>query len=292
MLMARLSLLVATLLFFQSALAQVHTMATIRPLQFIASAVLLETDQVTGLGTAGHSHHHFELLPSDRLAFEQADIVLWVGSSFEAELVEFVDQLRASGKQVVEALETPGLNLIEDPLTGLNPHIWLDPENALVIATELVRVASALNPQNTMRYEKNLESFERNLDQAMAAARSRLQAIKGDFAVYHDAFAYFEQQVQLQHGASLLQPDAEQPGIRRIIQVRQRLQELQPVCLLAEPDSDPALIETFTRNLEDLPVISLDPLGQAISVSGSAYLEFIQSLVDGYTDCLVEFSSG
>ena len=59
---------------------------SIKPLQLITESILGSEGTVTSLLTGDMSPHHFSLTPSDRIAIDRADLVLFVGEELETQL--------------------------------------------------------------------------------------------------------------------------------------------------------------------------------------------------------------
>jgi ABC-type Zn uptake system ZnuABC Zn-binding protein ZnuA len=51
-----------------------------------------------------------------------------------------------------------------------NPHVWLDPLNAKVLARNLSRTFAKLDPAHAAAFEANLEAFERDVDERLFGA--------------------------------------------------------------------------------------------------------------------------
>jgi zinc/manganese transport system substrate-binding protein len=51
-----------------------------------------------------------------------------------------------------------------------NPHVWLDPINAKLMAANLERAFSRLDPAHSERYRSNLSKFEKRVDEALFGA--------------------------------------------------------------------------------------------------------------------------
>ena len=77
--------------------------------------------------------------------------------------------------------------------TGIDPHIWLDPFNAQVLAQAVVSELSEIDPENASEYQQNLSLFLDNLAQTEADVRNDFAEVKDvPYVVFHDAYGYFE----------------------------------------------------------------------------------------------------
>ena len=83
----------------------------------------------------------------------------------------------------------------------LNPHLWLDPENAhywlQVIADEL----ALIDPENAVLYLANADMAGTNLDIIVDQTDNALtEAPPAPFILYHDSYHYFEFRFGLEAG--------------------------------------------------------------------------------------------
>lgn len=77
---------------------------------------------------------------------------------------------------------------------GGNPHYMADPENGRRVARALAKRLGELAPDHEGDFQANLESFEKSLDQKIAAWKAALAPFKGaKFVSYHRDWNYFAQ---------------------------------------------------------------------------------------------------
>jgi zinc transport system substrate-binding protein len=277
----------------------VKVVTTIKPLQLIVSAI---TDGITTpllLIPANQSYHHYTLRPSAVRLLDDADLVVWVGPELETYLSGMFAQLGPQ-VQVIRAFELPGLQRHElnkdtgsaDDDHGHNhsgqfdPHIWLDTENALLIAQAAAQQLSVLDVANAGRYASNLSAFSERLRQTQQDIAQKSSAYQNvSYAVYHNAFQYFEKQNGLQHQLVFVMVEDMQPGVRHIMAVREALQQLRPVCLLEDVTTSAA---TVTTVLGDYPIYRerADLLGEALTPGPEAYTRLMTNLADVFQRCL------
>ena len=280
-------ILLLTILLCSVSRADVSIVTTIKPLQMIAEAVVQEHGSVSSIVNPQQSPHHFTVSPSNRIALARADMAVWIGPVFETHISDFFVQTQIKAKAIT-VIDTPGLQLHTVGSGQLDAHLWLDSSNALRIATAIAERAGELDPANATSYRQNLEKFGVEIESRNQQITQRFQSSSAaNYAVYHNAYQYFEQQFGLQHGMVILQDPEVQPGIREIIQLRSQIQEQQPSCLLLEFDSSSDLIDTVL-NGHELKLITVDLLGGNVGPSENAYSEFIANLADDFYQCLYE----
>ncbi len=268
------------------ALADVNVVTTIRPLEFIAKAVIGELGSTDSLIGRNASPHHFNFTPSNRRALNGADIVLWVGPEFEVHISESIERL-VKGRPLLTAFDLPDFKLLYlAESSAKDGHVWLSSHNALVIASELATQLAVIDPTNAAAFAANLQQFKISVELSNKAIQTELNDYKNTaYLVYHNGFQYFEQEQGLQHLLPLVLDPEVSPSISQIVAVRKTIEAMQPRCLISEADANADLVNTFTRGVE-MQIVEVDLLGYNIELSTQAYTELLESVADSYSACL------
>lgn len=285
-----------SIVFTEAAVAQPQVLTSIKPLQLIAADLMDGVAVPELLIPANVSPHHFTLRPSDIRKMTDAGLVLWVGPQMETYLSDFLGEL--DGKIIVVevaaqngvVLHQPGGELATETEPQADdrydPHLWLNTSNARLVAEQLALQLISLDPENQLRYRANLTRFVASIDALEEATMADMVLLKeGRYAVYHDGLQYFERQFGIKHQFVLV-PDHEiQPGIRHILDIRSRLDELRPTCLLEDVNSNDSTTETV---FGDYPInrVRVDVLGEAISPGPGSYAQLIGNLAQAINTCL------
>ena len=260
---------------------------TIKPLQFIAQAILDGEGTATALIGESDSPHHFNLSPNDRIGIERADLLLWIDPSFEIYLAPLFEELSTEqSKSLITSAEIEGMTLHRFPTGELDPHLWLSQENATLIGAALTDQLATLYPDKASHYRAAHDRFRRAND---ALARELEAQFSGphstNYLVYHDAYRYLEHDLGLAHSARLVEDPDVQPGMREVLAVREVVKATNPACVLMEPDSSPALVNTVVQGA-DVKQIVIDLLGNEIMPSHDAYQQLLKHVASGLTSCL------
>lgn len=255
--------------------AQPKVLASIKPLQLIAAAVTGEAGAPEVLAGASASHHHHALRPSERRRLEEADVLLWVGPELEGYLARVVGELEA---EVLQAGALP--ELVRRERGGmLDPHVWLDPGNAILIARALAGRLAVMDPARAGAYEENLRSFEAGLQDLDQALEQSLGAVP-PYAVFHDAFQYFEARYGLEHAVAFTQSEETMPGIRQLLEIRARLEAASVRCLLVEPGLNVAQLRNVVES-EDMRYVEVDSIGH----NAGSYPELLEDIAAALLSC-------
>ncbi|PCJ24300.1 MAG: hypothetical protein COA96_09900 [SAR86 cluster bacterium] len=281
---ALLSLLLV-LLFIPKTWADVNITTTIRPLQLIAEAIVQDKGSVTAIVSASQSPHHYSMSPSDRIALAQADLLIWIGPEFETYLADFFTQ-RSSSEHVLTLLQADNIILHNIVDGQVDAHLWLDSRNAILIAELITQQASKLDKQNEALFKENLNQFKTQINELNRETEATLSVSpRKSYAVYHNAYQYFEKQFGLNHRFAMLVDPEVQPGIQEIISVRRRFQEQSPECLFIEPDSNLDLVNTTLAG-HQLSTTTIDLLGVRITSRQGAYIELMENMARDFASCL------
>jgi len=301
-----LALLVA--LCSPAVLAQTKVVTSIKPLQMIASAITDGISEPEVLIPSDQSYHHFTLRPSMLRTLRQADLFVWVGPELETYLSDAVVQAGAYGRQL-QVLSLPELQVHHAGLHGedrrevlipdeglhaghkhrqsdtIDPHVWLDTDNARLIAQAMAAALTELDPANANSYAVNLAQFNQRLTalEQSIDAQSLLPA-DSQYAVYHNAFQYFERQFGLQHELVFVASEELQPGVRHMMTVRRAVENTPLNCLLEDVTTQAATVETLLGD-KQLRRIRVDTVGQNLSAGPMAYIQLMDNLADAFRQC-------
>ncbi|PZD61738.1 zinc ABC transporter substrate-binding protein ZnuA [Pantoea ananatis] len=307
-------LTLTTMAFATSAALPAHAdiVASIKPVGFIASAIADGVTPVEILLPDGASEHDYALRPSDVKRLQNADLVVWVGPEMEAFMTKSAAALPA--KKNLEIVQIPGVKTMllrggEDDdhddheaaehnhdhhddeghhhhQGEFNMHLWMSPEIAKKTAVAIHGKLLELMPQDKAKLDANLQHFEAELADTDKRIISQLAPVKDKgYFVFHDAYTYFEKHYGLSPtGHFTVNPEI-QPGAQRLHQIRTQLVEKKAVCVFAEPQFRPAVIDAVARGTE-VRKGTLDPLGTDISLGKDSYVKFLSQLSSQYETCL------
>ncbi|MEH0834196.1 zinc ABC transporter substrate-binding protein ZnuA [Pectobacterium cacticida] len=171
-----------------------------------------------------------------------------------------------------------------------NMHIWLSPEMAKQAAIAIHAKLLELMPQNKDKLDANLLYFTDKIAQADEKIVKMLAPVRGKgYFVFHDAYGYFEKHYGLSSlGHFTINPEI-QPGAQRLHQIRTQLVEHKAVCVFAEPQFRPAVINAVAKGT-DVRSGVLDPLGSNIALGRDSYANFLLQLSNQYASCLEDKS--
>ncbi|MAF14414.1 MAG: ABC transporter substrate-binding protein [Marinomonas sp.] len=170
--------------------------------------------------------------------------------------------------------------------TGTDPHVWLDPANAKILAHNVMEQLSKLDPEHKQEFAANYQAFVGALETADNNVEATLAPIKDvPYFVFHEAYGYFEGHYGLNNkGAVTLSPERK-PGAKTVANIRTEIEEHNVACIFSEPQFSPAIVETLIDGT-DVKTAVLDPLGVSLKLSNDSYPAFLEALAGQYATCL------
>src|SRR5256712_4701309 len=160
-------------------LAALHVVSSIPTLGSLAKEVGGNRVEVESLGKGYQAPHFVDLKPNLMLVLNRADLLLHVG--LELEIGWLPPLVLGSRNPKIQPGEMGNLDcsraipVLDIPTTRVdrsmgdihpqgNPHYWLPPGNARILAREIAQRLEQLDPQGRAEYEKNLARFNQRVD--------------------------------------------------------------------------------------------------------------------------------
>src|SRR5690606_21748672 len=103
--------------------------------------------------------------------------------------------------------------------------------------------------------------------------------------VFHDAYQYFEARFGLTLAGSVTVSPESMPGAQRIDELRHRVAELGATCVFAEPNFQPAIVNTIIEGTSARAGV-LDPEGASLEPGPDLYPQLLRDLGASLLDCL------
>ncbi|TDO96200.1 zinc ABC transporter substrate-binding protein [Marinomonas balearica] len=170
--------------------------------------------------------------------------------------------------------------------SGVNPHVWMDPHNAIVLAEAVKDQLSKIDPDSASYYEENFHEFEESVEAAEHNLEHELEDVKEvPYVVFHDAYGYFESHFGLSNAGAITLSPERKPGAKTVADIRERIQDHQIQCIFSEPQFSPAIVETLIDGT-DVKTAVLDPLGGDVKMGTNAYIAYLKSLESAFISCL------
>lgn len=161
--------------------------------------------EVSSIASPKFNPHFIEPKPSDVVKVQRADLFLHAGLDLElwrGPLLDAAGNTRLFAGQPGELDLSQGIPLLEVPTGPVsrsqgdihiygNPHYWVDPENALIMAKAIAAKLSALDPGHAAAYDERMRAWTRQLSQRIEVWRQAARAIRShELVAYHNEWPY------------------------------------------------------------------------------------------------------
>ena len=296
----------------------ISVVASIKPIHSLVAAVMGDIGTPHLLLEAPSSAHHFTLKPSQARSLQAADIVFWVGPTMEQPLTKALATL-APQAQTLPLIESAGLVLINfDKVTPahekhdhekhdhekhghekhdkhdehakhddhlINPHIWLDPQNAKIMLGAIAARLAKADPENASTYAANADSMAAHLAILETDITSQLASYSAaKFLVLHDAHVYFERRFGLRnYGAITTEPDV-MPTASRVKALRDELREHRFDCIFTEPFLGQKAVALIAEGSK-VSIGTLDPIASNLPAGAQLYPDLLMSYAKALQSC-------
>lgn len=285
-----------------AAAAAPRVVASFKPLQSLAAAVMAGVGVPESIIHGAGSPHTYSLRPSDALELSRADVVFWIGPNFETFLVKPIQALSPNA-HVVTLIKAPGVEVLEarrggswekDPdeplgdrsLNEADPHVFLDPRNAEAMVRAMAATLAAVDPANGPRYQANAAAEIQRLQALDAELARTLAPVRGiPFVVFHDGTQYLEHRYGLTAVGSIVVSPERLPGARRIADIHDKIAAEHAACVFAEPQFQSALVHTVVGGTKARTGV-LDYVGVDLKPGPDAYFEMMRDLAHALAGCL------
>lgn len=277
-----------------------EVVASIAPVHSLVARVMKGAGTPTLLLPPGASPHDYALRPSDAAALEGAALVVWTGPGAERWLERPVATL-AGRARVLQLDQGAGLTLLA-PREGatfgahdhdhgqsdsaIDPHLWLDPENARLWLDAIAAALSEADPAQAATYRANAEAGRAELAALSNRIAARMAPLAGrPFVVLHDAFHYFEARFGIEAAGAIQLNDARPPGPARLAEIRGHVREAGVRCVFREPQQPSRLAELVAEG-SGARIGILDPLGAGLAPGPALYPALLEGIAAELETCL------
>ena len=279
---ALLTTLFTLLLSASTSWAKPLIVTSIRPLTMIVQAIGGKQVDVQQLLPDTEEPHHYSLRISDKLLLNRADLVIWVGPELESFLVRAISNL--DPEKVITAISLADIQSSKATESN-DPHIWLNPNNGIVIATEVSNWIAAHFPDlrdnvfvHQQRFRAETLATSKTINKRLFAARDMRVLVD------HDAFGHFFSAFDIRQVGALKTTSGLPAGAGNLQAV---LSGAEFDCIVSEPRSAHVRVGTIAAKTAARTVI-IDPLGADVSDAGNGYLSLLQNIATSLQGCLPE----
>ena len=182
---------------------KLNLVTSVAPITNIVQNIGGEKINLIGLVPEGVNSHTFDLVPSDAIKINNADLIIIDGLNLETEVEKIANNAIAKNSKI-HLLKLGDNTVIKadwifdfsfpkekgDP----NPHLWLNVDYAIKFANLTRDKLIEIDPSNTKYYTENSNKYTKLLKQLDNGIKKSIMTIPPEnrkLLTYHDSWAYF-----------------------------------------------------------------------------------------------------
>jgi ABC-type Zn uptake system ZnuABC Zn-binding protein ZnuA len=159
----------------------------------IARNVAGDRVEIESLLPIGVDPHSFQPTPQDVARITACDLLILNGAKYEHFLESLLEN---AGAEITLIEASAGLRLREDAEEehGVDPHLWLDPNNVIVYVENIREGLTHFDPQGEAEYQANAEAYVAELTALDAWITEQVALIPVEnrlLVTNHEALGYF-----------------------------------------------------------------------------------------------------
>lgn len=244
--------------------SDVSIWVSIHPQQWFAEYLLAGHGAVHVLLEPGESPATYDPSPKRLALLSGADLFFSVGVPFEQTLLNKLRDMHPELK-VVDSRKGVSLRSMNDhghdhghTHGSVDPHFWLDPDAATVMAENMVQALCRLDSAGCDGYRARLGQIKDSLATIDSTVQAMLRHLKGRRVyVYHAAFGYWCDAYGLEQVP--IEVGGKQPGPRKVAELITSAREDGVRVVFVQPQFSRESAETIANELGGT-VTAIDPL--------------------------------
>ena len=227
---------------------------------------------VESLLPVGSDPHSYQPTPQDIARLSESKVLIVNGAEYEHFLESFIENNEGE-RTLIEA--SAGLTLRTDTESehGVDPHLWLDPNNIIVYTENIRDGLIRFDPDGAEIYQSNASAYIEQLTELDAWIEGQVALVDPERRVLvtnHEAFGYFAERYGFTLVGTIVQSfssDAS-PSAQQMAALIDQIKHAEAPAIFLDASDSPALAqqiaaETGVEVITDLYVESLTTDGPA-----------------------------
>ena len=137
----------------------------------------------------------------------------------------------------------------DEPAGSLDPHIWLDFDNAKIMVSNIVKALQTKDSANSSYYERKAGDYSNKLSELDSSYKKTLATCKSKEIIYggHYAFGYLAKRYGLEYiAAKGISPDAE-PTVNDVVNLVKQIRKDKIKYIYYEELTSPKIAKTLEK---------------------------------------------
>lgn len=231
--------------------------------------------------------HDYTLKVSQMRAIETAELIITSGAGLE----DFLHDALHTANNIIDA--SSGIQLI---LSGKeschddhdhahhaqhDPHIWLSPENAKVMAKNIANALTEKYPNHKILFDENLSALEKDLDALSTYAQEQLSNISNrNIITFHDGFSYMAKSFNIEIVYAVEEESGSEASAAELIRLTRIISENNVKAIFTETNGSTSAADIIAQET-GIAVYTLD-----MAMSENGYFEAMYHNIDTLKEAL------
>ena len=178
---------------------KLQIVASLFPQYDFAREICGDKADITLLLPAGMDSHSYEPTPKDIVKLSEASLFLYTGDNMEPWAARLSGNVKGQildvsmGATLLDGSDIHHASVQEKSNASTDPHIWTNPQNAIIMVDNISRAVCSLDPSNAEYYTENAERYKNELRLLDAEIEEAVQNSKRTNLIFggHFAMRYF-----------------------------------------------------------------------------------------------------
>ena len=228
--------------------------------------------------------HDYSLQVSQMRMIESADTVVVSGAGLEG----FLEPALRNANAVIDAATDIPLQHAhnhgehhDDHTHEIDPHIWLSPENAKIMAANICSGLTGKYPQYKEVFTENLVSLQKELDALQTYGNQQLSALSSrELITFHDGFAYFAENYDLTILKAIEEESGREASAKELKELIILTQQYQLPAIFIEKNGSVSAADVISAEI-GIKIYTLD-----MAMAGDSYFDAMYHNIDTVKEAL------
>ena len=246
--------------------------------------------RVESLLPVGADPHSYQPIPQDVAKIEQSKLLIINGAEYEHFLESLLENAGGE-REVIEA--SSGLSPGTDPESehGIDPHLWLDPNNIIMYVETIREALTHLDPDGAAIYQTNADAYVaqlEDLDAWIVEQVNQIPAKKRLLVANHEALDYFAERYDFVVLGTVIESfssDAS-PSAQQMAALVDQIKSSDAPAIFLDVSDNPALARQIADETGATVITSLHLESLTDGPPASTYIDMMKYNVSQIVDAL------
>ena len=231
---------------------------TISPYKYFVDQIAQGKVDVNVMVSNGNNPETYEPYAQQMMELSKSALYLKVGSiGFEQ---TWMKKLQDNAPEMKVIDTSVGIKPAKTPGGNIDPHVWMSCSNARIIASNILKALSELEPKNKAFFEKNYLSLLSIIDKRDSTIKESFKKnpdLVRKFVIYHPILTYFARDYQLEQLA--IEEEGREPSASQLKSLIQRARKENIKFCLIQAEFANRNTTTFIKESHTKPM-DINPL--------------------------------